>query len=311
MVSVPCQLGLSSCFSQYNVMLSDEDGEDVVQRFKDEIDGLMGSPELFYIPVPFYVATGTIGSIHAEFMIVFLYAGIPFILTSPYSIEGAGLGDAEVTYDGGRLVARIFGENNRQVFSLGFIPVGENPLEYAKTYLMHNPPIPSPDIDMMVAEEHLVNAKVNERKGVISKDGGTRLEIYALDTDESRMIRANKDFGDDPYKERGIPAGMTEVIAYGGMPDIISFGNICTTDGSVFEVWAPNAPGLTQVARSIFEDELLPVDSMTLDTDGVEECYANFHKKLREMEDEIVDKEIEAESDEETPPTISEDEYEE
>jgi hypothetical protein len=68
---------------------------------------------------------------------------------------------------------------------------------------------------------------------------------------------------------------------------------------------------LTQVARSIFDDELLPVDSMTLDTDGVEECYAKFHKKLREMEDEIVDKEIEAESDEETPPTISEDEYEE
>ena len=307
MVSVPCQLGLSSCFAQYSVVLSDEDGEDILQRLKDEIDGMMGNPELYYIPVPVYVATGTIGSIHSEFLILFLYAGIPFILSSPFSIDGAGVSDAEVTKYGGRLVAQLYGENNRQVFSLGFIHPDENPLEYAKNYLTSNPPIPSPDISDMVAEEHLVNGKVNERKGVISKDGGTRLEIFALDTDESRMIRAHKDFGDDPNRERGIPDGMVEVIAYGGIPSIISVGNVCTTDGSVFEVWVPNAPGLTRVARCIFEDELLPLDSLTLDSDGVEECYARFHHKLREMEDEVVDKEMEAESDEETPPSIPED----
>jgi len=201
----------------------------------------------------------------------------------------------------------VYGQNNRHVFSLGFIEHSENPLEYAKNYLMNNPPIPSPDIDEAVTEEHLVTAKINDRIGVISKDGGTRLEIYALDTDESRMIRLNKDFGDDPYRERGIPAGMTEVVAYGGLPDIICIGSICSTDGSLFDVWVPNAPGLTRVARGIFEDELLPLDAFTLDTQSVEECYARFHAKLKAMEDEAIAKEIEAESDEGTPPDIPED----
>ena len=73
-------------------------------------------------------------------------------------------------------------------------------------------------------------------------------------------------------------------------------------------MWVPNVPKLTRVARSIFEDELLPIDSLTLDADGVEECYATFHKKLREMEDEVMQKELEAETDEEMPPTIPEDE---
>lgn len=117
MVSVPCQLGLSSCFAQYSVVLSDEDGEDILQLFKDEIDGMMGNPELFYMPVPVYVSTGTIGSIHAEFLILFLYAGIPFIFSSSCSIDGAGLKDAMFTNDGGRLVSQLYAENNRQVFS--------------------------------------------------------------------------------------------------------------------------------------------------------------------------------------------------
>lgn len=304
MVPVACQLGLSSCFEQYSVVISDEDGEDIAQLFKNEIDGMMGSPELYYTPVPFYVAMGTIGNIHAEMMIVFLYAGIPFILSSPFAIDGAGIGDATVTKEGGRLIARVFGQNNRRVYSLGFIGSGENPLEYAKNYLTHNPPIASPDIDESVAEEHIVNAKVNERIGVISKDGGTRLEIYALDTDESRMIRGNKDFGDDPYRERGIPSGMVEVVAYGGLPDLISIGSLCSMDGSIFDVWVPNAPGLTRIAREIFNDGLLPHDIFTLDTDSVEECYAMFHSKLKELEDEAIAKEIEAEGDTETPPEI-------
>lgn len=306
MVSVPCQLGLCSCFEQYSVVLSDEDGSDIVQLFKDEIDGMMGNPELFYTPVPFYIATGTIGNIHSEMLIVFLYAGIPFILSSPYAIDGAGLGDAVVTRDGGRLISKVYGQNNRHVYSLGYIQSGENPLEHAKEFLMHNLPMSAPDIDEMVAEEHIVNAKINERIGVISKDGGTRLEIYAFDTDESRMIRANKDFVKDPIAERGIPAGMREVIAYGGLPDIICIGSIGSTDGSVFDVWVPNAPVLTRAARGIFEDEVLPIDAFTLDTEGVEECYAMFHSKLRELEDEAIAKEIEAESDEETPPEIPE-----
>ena len=308
MVSVPCQLGLSSCFAQYSVVLSDEEGDDIVQLFKDEIDGMMGSPELYYTPVPFYVSTGSIGNLHAEMLIVFLYAGIPFVLSSPFAIDGSGLTDAVVTDGGGRLISRVYAQNNRRVYSLGFMEVGKNPLEYAKDYLSHNPPIASPDIDEGVAEEHIVNSKINERVGVISKDGGTRLEIYAFDTDESRMIRGNKDFGDDPYKERGIPAGMVEVIAYGGLPDMISVGNLCSTDGSIFEVWVPNAPGLTRIAREIFNEGLLPIDAFTLDTNGVEECYAMFHSKLKELEDEAIAKEIEAETDTETPPDIPEEE---
>ena len=304
MVSVPCQLGLCSCFAQYSVVLSDEDGSDIVQLFKNEIDGMMGNPELFYTPVPFYVATGTIGNIHAEMLIVYLYAGIPFILSSPFAIDGSGLADAVVTRDGGRLISKVYAQNNRHVYSLGYIQIGENPLEHAKEFLMHNLPMSSPDISEFVAEEHIVNAKINERIGVISKDGGTRLEIYAFDTDESRMIRTNKDFVKDPIAERGIPAGMWEVIAYGGLPDIICIGSICSTDGSVFDVWVPNAPVLTRTARGIFEGGVLPIDAFTLDTEGVEECYAVFHGKLRELEDEAIAKEIEAESDEEMPPEI-------
>lgn len=304
MVPVSCQLGMCSCFAQYSVVLSDEDGADIVQLFKDEIDGMMGNPGLDYVPVPFYVTMGTIGNLHAEFMIVYMYAGIPFILSSPFSIDGAGLADAVTLREGGRLVSRVYAENNRNVYSLGFIPAGDNPLEYAKGYLSRNPPMASPDIDMLVAEEHIVSDKVNERVGVISKDGGTRLEIYAFDTDESRMVRANKDFGDDPYMEKGIPSGMVEVVAYGGVPDIISIGGLCSADGSVFEVWVPNATGLTRIARGMFEDEVLPVDAFTLDTDGVEECYARFHGKLKELEDEAIDQEIRAESDEDMPPGV-------
>ncbi len=307
MVPVACQLGLCSCFEQYSVVISDEDGEDVVQLFKDEIDGMMGNPELHYTPVPFYVTTGTIGNLHAEGLIVFLYAGIPFILSSAFAIDGSGISDAVVTKGGGQLVARVFGQNNRRVYSLGFIGSGDNVLEYAKKCLTSSPPIASPDIDEIVAEEHLVNNKLNERVGVISKDGGTRLEIYALDTDESRMIRANKDFGDDPYKERGIPSGMVEVVAYGGLPDIICIGSVCTMDGSIFDVWVPNAPGLTRVARSMYEDEVLPLDAFTLDVESVEECYAMFHNKLKSLEDEAIAKEMEAENDDETPPEIPDD----
>lgn len=304
MVSVPCQLGLCSCFKQYSVVLSDEDGSDIVQMFKDEIDMMMGNPELFYTPVPFYIATGTIGNIHTEMFIVFLYAGIPFILSSPFAIDGSCLSDAEVTRNGGRLISKVYAQNNRHVYSLGYIQSGENPLEYAKEFLMHNVPMSAPDIGETVAEEHIVNAKINERIGVISKDGGTRLEIYAFDTDESRMIRTNKDFVKDPIAESGIPVGMWEVIAYGGRPDIICIGSTCSTDGSVFDVWVPNAPVLTRVARGIFEDEGLPNDVFTIDAEGVEECYAMFHRKLRELEDEAIAKEIKVESDDETLPEI-------
>lgn len=309
MVSVPCQLGLSSCFEQYSVLISDEDGDDIVQLFKDEIDGMMGNSELHYMPVPFYITSGTIGNLHAEGAIVYMFGSIPFILSSAFSIDGSGISDAIMTNGGGQLLSRIYGENNRHVYSLGFIEVGTNPLDYANEYLGHNPPIASSDIDDMVAEEHIVNAKINERIGVISKDGGTRLEIYALDTDESRMIRLNKNFGDVPYEERDIPSGMIEVIAYGGLPDIICIGSVCTMDGCIFEVWVPNASGLTHIAREIFNEGLLPLDAFTLDTDSIEECYARFHSKLRDIEDEAISKEIEAESDDETPPEIPTDEY--
>ena len=72
----------------------------------------------------------------------------------------------------------------------------------------------------------------------------------------------------------------------------------------MFDVWVPNAPVLTRTARAIFECGVLPIDAFTLDTEGVEECYAVFHRKLRELEDEAIAKEIEAESDGETPPEI-------
>lgn len=306
MSPVSCQLGLCSCHAQYSIVLSDEDGGDLVQEFKDEIDQMMGIVEVDYVPVPVYVTMGTIGNLHAEYLILFQYAGIPFILTTSCSIDGAGLSDAALTNGGGRLIASVYGTNNRRVYSLGFIEPSRNPLDYAKTYLERNPPIPSPDIDEAVAETHLVHSKTYERIGVISKDGGTRLEIYALDGDESRMIRGNKDFQRDPSGEREIPDGMVEVVAYGGLPDVISVGNLCSADGYVFEVWVPNAPGLTRMAREIYNDGLLPIDAFTVDMDGMEECYARFHGNLRKLEDEAIQKEIQSDSD--MPPEIPTDE---
>jgi hypothetical protein len=52
----------------------------------------------------------------------------------------------------------------------------------------------------------------------------------------------------------------------------------------------------------------LPIDAFTLDTDGVEECYARFHGKLKELEDEAIDQEIRAESDEDMPPGVPDEE---
>ena len=308
MPSVACQFGLCSCHEQYTVVLTDEDGTDIAQAFKDEIDAMMANPELHYIPVPFYISTGSLGMLHTESVIVFVYAGIPFIFGSRIAISGAGLGDAFYSEDGGRLLASIYGNNNRRVYSLGYTRSG-SPLEHAVDYLTHNPPIASPDIDETVAEHHIVFNKTNERVGVISKDGGTRLEIYAFDTDESRMIRSNKDFvGGTPYAENGIPEGRTEVVAYGGLPEIIQIGEICSTDGYLYDVWVPNVPVITRVAKDIFNDEVLPRDALYTNLEELEECYALFHRKLVELEDEAVKNEIAYEEDTESPPEIPEEE---
>ena len=309
MASVACQWGLCSCFEQYSVVLTDEDGSDSVQEFRDEVDAMVANPELHYIPVPFYISTGSIGMLHTEMLFVFVYAGIPFILVPPTSINGAGLRDAAYGLDGGRLISSIYARNNRRVFSLGFIDETRKPLEYAADYLRRNPPIASVDIDESVAERHIVHEKVNERVGVISRDGGTRLEIYAMDSVESRLIRNNKDFvGGNPYEESGIPVGKTEVIAYGGMPEIIQIGCLCSMEGFNFDVWVPNVPRMTILARDIFQDGILPIDAFSIDTSAMEECYAVYHSRLTELEQEAIEREIQAESDTDTPPDIPVDE---
>lgn len=309
MTPVACQWGLCSCFEQYSVVLTDEDGSDSTQEFINEVESMVANPELHYIPVPFYISTGSIGMLHTETMLVFVYAGIPFILVPPTSINGAGLSDAMYGSDGGRLISNIYGKNNRRVFSLGYIDETTKPLDYAVDYLKHNPPIASIDIDETVAERHIVHEKVNERIGVISRDGGTRLEIYTMDSVESRMIRNNKDFmGGQPYDETGIPVGKTEVIAYGGMPEIIQIGCLCSMDGHNFDVWVPNVPRMTMLARDIFNDGILPIDVFTIDTSAMEECYAVYHSRLAELENEAIDREIQEETDTETPPEIPVDE---
>lgn len=296
-MSTSYEQGLSSVTPPFKIVLSDHDGADIIAEFKKEVNKMLEEDECKYRPVPCYITTGVLGNMRAEMVIVYIYAGIPFILAPLLCIEGYDATHAKMA-PGGYFISRMYEKDNTRAFSLGYVDKPSQVYKYAKEYTKKNPIIDSIDIDEKVINTYIVNnIKTVKSVGTIYRVGGSRFEVYGFDTDESRMIRTTKDFvGGNPYIENGIPEGKTEVILYGGNPDIVQLGDFCTKDGNIFGVWVPNGEKFVKKGSEILTKFILPNDIFVVDEDELAEVYAMAGMYLEKL-DAAEDEEPEDESD--------------
>lgn len=278
--------GLSSVYRTFSVLLSDYDGNDIVAELMEELDVMSDEEECQGRPVPVYIMTGTIGAIRTEMLFFYMLGGVPLILSPAFAVTGTGVGDAKMTLDGGRLLAAMYSRNNNFVYSVGYVDSPAEAYAAAVEYTRTNVPTPDPGIDRELVESYIAGkGGAMLPLGVIEKPGGTRLEVYAFDETESSMFRPDKDFmGGRPDEESGRVRGKTEVILYGGNPDIVCVGGICSADGAFFDVWVPNEKGYIDCARHMIEQGDIPRDTLYIDEDDLAQAYVMYDDKLRSDE---------------------------
>lgn len=265
--------GFTSFSVDYSYIMSNYDGSDSVENFMREVVVLREDRSAWYQPIKFYIVGGELGMLHAEQVIVYVYGGIPFILSSTVSIDGSDERNAQCTSDGEQFIGSMFARGNSDVFSIGYIDGNRRPVSYANEFLKKNALMPTDTIDAGITNSMLVSAG-NTPSGTIFVPGGHRYDVYAVDESVSRSIRPMKDFRFNPVEEHGVPDGMREVLLVGGFPEIVPVGSLCSVTGDMFNVWVPNDKMRYADAEHIMKSEWLPHDVFDIDVDELSESYA-------------------------------------
>lgn len=289
--------GLSSVYRTFSVLLSDYDGNDIVAELMEELDRMADEDECQGRPVPVYIMTGAIGAIRTEMLFFYMLGGVPLIMVPAFAVTGTGIGDAGMTLDGSRFISAMYSRNNNLVYSVGYVDSPAQAFAAAVEYTRSNVPSPDSGLDRELVESYIAGkGGALLPLGVIQKPGGTRFEVYAFDETESSMFRPDKDFmGGHPDEESGRVRGKTEVILYGGNPDIVCVGGFCSIDGAFFDVWVPNEKEYIDCATHMLEQGDIPRDTLYIDDDDLAQAFVMYDDKLRS--DEVKADEEEAETD--------------
>lgn len=275
--------GFTTVDCDFSVFMTDIDDHDILEEFMKEVVSIREDRELWYRPVRFLFATGMLGMVHSEQVIVYVYNGIPYILGSVPSIDGTDERDGRLSTDGEQFLGRLFYKDNHTVYSLGVVPEGTEILRYATDYVNGNALIADPTIDYRIACS-AIEGGIYDKFGTIYTPGGHRYDIYAVTPETSRAIRPSKDYRLNPEMESGVRPGYTEVILIGGFPEIVPIGEIASVNGDMFSVWVPNDVNDYRLADFIFQSDWLPHDIFDVDIDDMADAYALFCVRANEMD---------------------------
>lgn len=273
-MQLPSQrIGLTAVDSGFNVFMSDSDGHDLSKEFMDECVSIREDRSLWYTPIKFYVASGVLGMLHAEQLIVYVDGGVLFILSSIPSFDGDDHMNASLGEDGERMVSRLFNGVQRGVFSLGVMPEGTDFARYANEYYARSGIVTDGQIN---SEQALMFTGQWDSMyhGNIYTVGGALYEIYAVDPSISSAIRYVR--GDATLQYEG-----REVLLVGGVPEIMPIGYHANSFGHMFRVWTPNDINGYPRALEIMDREWLPTDLFDLDLEEMAEAYALHAEALR------------------------------
>lgn len=273
-MQLPSQrIGLTTVDSTFNVFMSDFDGHDLSLEFMDRCAAIRADRNLWYTPIKFYIASGTLGYIHAEQLIVYVDAGTIFILSSLPSFDGSDYAHAALGSDGELMVTRLFNGKSRVASSLGIVPDGTDIMTYAKDYYTGNGIVTDGQIN---SEQVLMFLDQWEDfyHGNLYVTGGHLYGVYAVDCSVSAAIRYVR--GDNSFQFAG-----KEVLLVGGIPEIMPLGYHTNMFGHTFKVWTANDIDRFNHAKRIFEGEWLPTDLFDIDLDEMAEAYALHAEKMR------------------------------
>lgn len=277
---------LTCCYAPYKVLLHDGGAGETGAEFKTLAIDIRNDSTANGKPVPVYISGTVDGINHTELVYVYMYGNTQLFLSSRYAIDGVNAEDSTIHGTGGRLVGKLYSDNNTHVYPLVRVQAGE-PLstdvvmDLARKFISRSGSLAeSPAIDSVQANMYFtMNSDIVEPYGTIYRGGGTRLDIYVLDGASAAAIRTNKDYGDDPVVERG-ESNMSEIFAVGGIPEIVHIGQHAVLDGNVYDVWVPNDAEQYKLATQLIEDELIPHDIFMTDIDELCEAHAIYLSRL-------------------------------
>lgn len=276
-MQLPSQrIGLTAVDCGFNVFISDWDGRDIAKEFMDECAAIRATRELWYTPIKFYIASGVLGMLHAEQVIVYVDGGTIFLLSSIPSFNGSDFAHVGLDDDGERLVSRLFNGLSRKVMSLGIVPADTDYLTYARNCYMNQGVVTDGQINSEQAVGFIEQME-QMYYGNIYLTGGALYGVYAVDPTVSSAIRYVR--GDNSMQYEG-----REVLLVGGVPEIMPLGFHTTMFGHMFKVWTANDIDRYFIGKRIFDDEWLPYDLFDIDLDEMCEAYALHAEKLRRID---------------------------
>ena len=287
--------GLSSVDA---VILSDYDGSDPSQELRDFIVGVRNDSAEHNKVFNVYYNTGVLdANLEVEFLSVFVYCGIPFILSSQARLAGTTAEDAAFDEFGGTLVSRISRQNCDIISSAGFVSVDVSPERYAYEFYTHNTLMESMELNASVLRMEVNSGRIAP-VGHLYTPGGNLYEIFSLNSTQSKIIRRLKDFSTNPVDERSIPEGMQEIVLLGGDPDIVQLGDFVNNQGCLYSVWVPNEPRNYWLGNKILEEGWLPSNAFDIKYDDMIESYAMLYTELADLDGRIDGEGTEEQSDE-------------
>lgn len=266
------------------VYLSDIDGTDLLEQFKQYVQELLKKYPDSSPPVKVFTATGVLGMYaRVEMTYVMVYGGIPYIFPVHRSISGIDEHDADFDDSMNQVVTRMCNSDSNHVVSLGYVDDTVNVNDYVLDWSKKSPLLDAVDID-----PNLVKMAIHEGKmspiGSLYLPGRYMYDIYVIDKVLGKAIRPYRDY---TVADSNIPESGNEVILVGGDPDIVLAGMQPSPDGFVYEAWVPNSVRYYGRAVNAVRRNLLPLGQFVVDDEEYLECYAMLLKMLRDLDEEV------------------------
>lgn len=275
-------LGLTTVVPTVNVIISDIDGTDTIDAFMKEVVHFRETPSEHYKPINIFFNTGVVGDLMTERVVLYVYAGIPFILSSAERIYGSDEYDPLTDANGGVFISRMASKNCMKAYSLGFVSKNVSTERYAYKYVKENSLFLDENIDSHIVGNAITDG-VMKSCGSLFKPGGYLYDVYSADAPTSKMIRKYKDFSHNPVDELNTPENTKEIVLFGGYPEIVKLGVLSSRHGYIYDVWIPNDVNYYAIAKEIFDNHYLPIDIFEFDSNDLYESYALLCKSLSEL----------------------------
>jgi len=266
------------------VYLSDIDGTDIVEQFKQYVQTLLNKYPDSSPPVKVFTASGVLGMYaRVEMTYVMVFGGIPYIFPVHRAISGIDEHDADFENSMNQVVTRLCNSDSNHVVSLGYVDSSVNVNDYVLDWSKKSPLLDAVDIDPSLVKMAIQDGKMSPM-GSLYLPGRYMYDIYVIDSVLAKAIRPYRDF---TVADANIPTAGREVVLVGGDPDVVLAGVQPSPDGFVYEAWVPNSARYYGRAVETIRRTALPMGQFVVDDDEYLECYAMLLKMLRDIDEEV------------------------